>query len=46
MIANCYNADIKPLCSGNGGVMLPFGSPQYVGLGFLVSQLVSQTVYT
>eukprot|EP00877_Chromochloris_zofingiensis_P003759 jgi/Chrzof1/13384/Cz07g31020.t1 len=36
VIANCYNADIKPLCSGNGGVMLPFGSPQYVGLGFLV----------
>lgn len=36
-IATCYNADIKPMCSGNGGVLLPYGHAEYVGMGFLVS---------
>jgi uric acid-xanthine permease len=27
---------VVPTCDGNGDVMLPFGSSQYVGLGFSV----------
>jgi uracil-xanthine permease len=31
----CYSADYLPNCFGNGHVSLPFGSPQYLGLGFM-----------
>ena len=29
----CFGASEVPLCDGNGDVRLPFGSPEYVGLG-------------
>jgi uracil-xanthine permease len=32
----CFAKAIVPQCSGNGHVVLPFGSPEYLGLGFLV----------
>lgn len=35
--ANCYNADIVPMCTDNGYVDLPFGSGPYIGMGLLVS---------
>ena len=31
-----YGAQIIPMCSGNGDVQLPFGSPQYLAIGALV----------
>lgn len=34
--ASCYNADLRPVCTDNGDVQLPFGSGPYVGMGFLV----------
>eukprot|EP00904_Undaria_pinnatifida_P010137 jgi/Undpi1/6253/HiC_scaffold_20.g08737.m1 len=38
--------DDPPLCGGNGEVLLPFGSAEYVGLGFSVfAMLVRQTVF-
>jgi uric acid-xanthine permease len=30
------NGGVKSVCDGSGDVMLPFGSPEYVGLGFSV----------
>ncbi|KAK9815474.1 hypothetical protein WJX72_004255 [[Myrmecia] bisecta] len=30
----CYNKPFVPQCSGNGHVVLNFGAPQYLGLGF------------
>lgn len=34
---SCYTPKVFPVkCSGNGDVLLPFGSPEYVGLGFSV----------
>lgn len=35
--AKCYNAETAPKCSSNGDVKLPFGSPPYIGMGFMVS---------
>jgi hypothetical protein len=32
----CFQPAFKPLCGGNGDVMLPFGTPQYIGLGAVV----------
>ena len=34
--ATCYTKPYVPLCTGNGEVELPFGSPEYIGLGFFV----------
>lgn len=34
--AECYAKQFVPLCNTNGDVMLPFGSPQYIGLGLIV----------
>lgn len=34
--AKCYNAETAPKCSNNGDVKLPFGSPPYIGMGFMV----------
>jgi hypothetical protein len=31
-----YNWQKGILCQGNGQVQLPYGSPEYIGLGFLV----------
>ncbi|CAM9171480.1 unnamed protein product [Ascophyllum nodosum] len=33
-------SDEPPLCSGNGDVLLPFGSVEYVGLGFSVFSML------
>ncbi len=39
--ADNYTKGIK--CSGNGNVVLPFGDPVYVGMGFLVfSTIISE----
>lgn len=37
LTANCYNADIVPMCTDNGDVKLPYGSGPYIGMGLLVS---------
>eukprot|EP00878_Enallax_costatus_P046839 GHUV01057139.1.p1 GENE.GHUV01057139.1~~GHUV01057139.1.p1 ORF type:complete len:408 (+),score=89.00 GHUV01057139.1:139-1224(+) len=34
--AMCYNADIRPMCTDNGYVKLPYGSGPYIGMGLLV----------
>ena len=36
MNGTCFQPTIKPLCGTKGYVQLPFGAPEYVGLGFLV----------
>ncbi|KAK9795575.1 hypothetical protein WJX73_005235 [Symbiochloris irregularis] len=36
MNGTCYSAQVTPLCGTQGHVQLPFGAPEYVGLGFLV----------
>eukprot|EP00884_Botryococcus_braunii_P021004 jgi/Botrbrau1/7588/Bobra.0159s0037.1 len=36
VMAPCFPAAFKPDCSGNGDVQLPFGSPQYIGMGAVV----------
>lgn len=33
---SCFSAQIVPNCNGNGEVLLPYGSAEYVGLGFSV----------
>jgi len=38
--ASCYNADIKPMCSNNGDVKLPYGSAPYIGMGLMVFFLI------
>lgn len=38
--ASCYNADIRPMCTNNGDVKLPFGSAPYVGMGLMVSEVL------
>lgn len=32
----CLKPQIVPKCNGNGEVLLPYGSPEYMGLGFSV----------
>lgn len=32
----CFAAPVQVLCQGNGNVMLPYGSQQYLGLGLVV----------
>ncbi len=36
VMSPCFPAAFKPDCSGNGDVKLPFGSPQYIGMGAVV----------
>lgn len=42
--AMCYNADIRPVCTDNGYVKLPYGSGPYIGMGLLVSRASTSVV--
>jgi hypothetical protein len=44
--AKCFNAETAPKCTNNGDVKLPFGSPPYIGMGFMVSLFIALHCWT